>query len=52
MQVQRPEAARGDVVGRVGEDVGETQVVVVSGHGAKRYRITAAAAIYGPGALP
>jgi aryl-alcohol dehydrogenase-like predicted oxidoreductase len=28
--------------------VGETQVVVVSGHGAKRYRITAAAAIYGP----
>src|ERR1039457_5726969 len=48
MQVQRPESAHGDDVGRVGEDVGETQVVVVSGHGAKRYRITAAAAIHRP----
>src|SRR5262249_18979126 len=43
-QVERAEPARGDVARRVGEDGGEPQVVVIPRHGAKRYRLPAAAA--------
>ena len=52
MQVERPEPARGDVVRHVREDMGESQVVVITRHGAQRYRLDACQRDVDPGDNP